>query len=105
MTINDAQLVAYMRQKIADLAGQPADAIDLTATLEALGVDSADAVILAAEAEDFLGREIDADLFLRCPTIKEALDELTRLTEPPRTKPRADAGSIAGSDQKDAMEK
>jgi acyl carrier protein len=74
-------LVAYMVERISDLAGKPPDAIDLNATLEALGVDSADAVILAAEAEDYLGREVDADLFLRCPTIGEALGELVQLTE------------------------
>jgi acyl carrier protein len=74
-------LVAYMVQRISEVAGKPPDAVDVNATLEALGVDSADAVILAAEAEDYLGREVDADLFLRCPTIREALDELVRLTE------------------------
>jgi acyl carrier protein len=76
-------LVVYMTGKISELADRSPDAIDLNATLDALGIDSADAVILAAEAEDHLGLEIDADLFLRFPTIREALDELVRLTELP----------------------
>lgn len=68
-------------EKTAHLAGiEPAD-ITAETNLESLGLDSADAVVLAMEIEQVTGKEIEVGLFLRCETINEAADEVAKLVE------------------------
>jgi acyl carrier protein len=77
--VND--LAQEIRLKIAEVAGTDVVEIGQTATLEGLGLDSSDAVILAMEVEELIGREVDVGVFLRCETIGEAIGEVLRLVE------------------------
>jgi len=62
--------------RTAELAGVPREDVHATTTLEAVGLDSSDAVVLALEAEEFAGQEVDVGIFLRFPTIGDAIDDL-----------------------------
>ncbi len=66
-------------RKTAELAGLEVHQLDGDATLESLGLDSSDAVILAMEVEELVGVEIDVGIFLRFETVAEAADEIERL--------------------------
>jgi acyl carrier protein len=65
-----AMVAAYVAQRI----GTPADAIDRARRFDNLGLDSADAVALMGELEDFVDRPLSAFLPYACPTI----DQLAR---------------------------
>jgi len=66
-------------RKTADLAGISPEAITDETNLDSLGLDSADAVVLAMEVEQATGREIEVGVFLRCDTIAETAAEIARL--------------------------
>jgi acyl carrier protein len=66
-------------QKTAELVGIPVEKIDRTSTLESLGLDSSDAVVLALELEQATGQTVDVGVFLRFETIEEAAQEVERL--------------------------
>jgi acyl carrier protein len=77
MEITDVRTLVL--KKTADLAGiQPEDITDAT-NLDSLGLDSADAVVLAMEIEQATGREIEVGVFLRCETIAETAAEIARI--------------------------
>lgn len=65
--------------RTAELAGLSAEEIGQDTTLEGVGLDSSDAVILALEVEELVGYEIDVGIFLRFATLGEALDELRQV--------------------------
>jgi acyl carrier protein len=66
-------------QSVAGLAGvAPATITDET-SLESLGLDSSDAVVLAMEVEELTGLEIEVGLFLRCATVAEAAAEIAAI--------------------------
>lgn len=65
--------------KAADLAGVTPGEITAETNLESLGLDSADAVVLAMEVEQATGQEIDVGIFLRCETVAEAAAEISNL--------------------------
>ena len=74
-----ADVKTLVLKKTADLAGiQPEEITDAT-NLDALGLDSADAVVLAMEIEQATGREIEVGVFLRCETIAETAAEIARI--------------------------
>ena len=62
--------------KVAEMAGIDLGELKAESTLESLGLDSSDAVILAMEVEQITGREVDVGVFLRCATIDDAANEL-----------------------------
>jgi acyl carrier protein len=72
-----------IRQRIAQLAGLEANEITAETTLEAVGLDSSDAVILALEVEELTGQEVDVGIFLRFSTLGEALEELVQMLKGP----------------------
>lgn len=74
-------LTSFIVGRLSEYTGVPADEIDATRTFEAIGLQSPDAVVLAAELEEFLAKEIEVDLFLRCSTLDEVLAEIARLTK------------------------
>jgi acyl carrier protein len=76
MNIQDLRARVFART--AELAGCPVDQMGAQTTLEDVGLDSSDAVILALEVEELTGREIDVGIFLRFATLGEAVDELAR---------------------------
>ncbi len=75
----DESLRARVIGKAAELAGISADDFDPASTLESVGLDSSDAVILAMEVEEVTGIEIDVGIFLRFETIGEAADAIEQL--------------------------
>jgi acyl carrier protein len=79
--MSEMDLVA-IRERIyvrtAELAGLQADQINSETSLESVGLDSSDAVILAMEVEEMTGVEVDVGIFLRFSNLGEAVDELTR---------------------------
>ena len=79
--MNPNELRDKVFQSVAELAGIAPSSLGDDTTLESLGLDSADAVVLAMEVEQFVRKEIDVGLFLRCPTIAEAATELAKLIE------------------------
>lgn len=75
-------LLTAILARVADMAGLDASKVTASATLESLGLDSSDAVVLAMEAEELIGREVDVGLFLRCATIGEAIAEAVQAGPP-----------------------
>jgi acyl carrier protein len=70
---------AIVLDKVASLGGVTADQVNDETTLESLGLDSADAVVLAMEIEQLTGAEIEVGIFLRCATVAEAAGEIGRI--------------------------
>lgn len=62
---------AMLAERVADRTGTPAGEIDRTRRFENLGLDSADAVRLVGELEDFVGRPLSASLPYTHPTIQQ----------------------------------
>ena len=62
---------AMLAEHVADRTGTPAGEIDRTRRFETLGLDSADAVRLVGELEDFVGRPLSASLPYTHPTIQQ----------------------------------
>lgn len=78
--------------RTAELADVPPEQITDETTLESLGLDSSDAVILAMELEELTGREIDVGIFLRFETLRAACDEIERLVDGGDPAPAANPG-------------
>lgn len=76
--MNFYELRTRVFARTAELAGCPVEQIGAETTLEEVGLDSSDAVILAMEVEELAGREIDVGIFLRFANLGEAMDELAR---------------------------
>lgn len=77
MDITDVRTLVL--KKTADLAGIQPEEITEATNLDALGLDSADAVVLAMEIEQATGREIEVGVFLRCETIAETAAEIAKI--------------------------
>ena len=60
-----------LAEQVADRTGRPAAEIDRTRRFDHLGLDSADAVRLVGELEDFVGRPLSAALPYAHPTIEQ----------------------------------
>ena len=65
------EIEAMLAEQVADRTGKPAADIDRTRRFEKLGLDSADAVRLVGELEDFVGRPLSASLPYNYPTIEQ----------------------------------
>jgi acyl carrier protein len=74
-----AEAREVVMQIVAGLAGVTPDSITDETNLESLGLDSSDAVVLAMEVEEKIGREVEVGLFLRCATVGEAAAEIGRM--------------------------
>jgi acyl carrier protein len=79
--MDSAKVRELVLEKTANLAGVSLSDITAETNLESLGLDSADAVVLAMEIEQATGHEIEVGLFLRCETIDEAAGEVAKLVE------------------------
>lgn len=75
----EADVRTLVLKKTAHLAGISPEQITDETNLDSLGLDSADAVVLAMEIEQATGREIEVGVFLRCETIAETASEIARL--------------------------
>ena len=72
-------LTSFIVGRLSEYTGIPVVEIDATRTFEAIGLQSPDAVVLAAELEEFLGKEMEVDLFLRCSTVGQVLEEIAHM--------------------------
>jgi acyl carrier protein len=77
------ELSAFARARIAEYIKSTPDAVDIDGDLSALGLDSSDAVVLAAELEDWLNLEIEPELFLRHTELRPALQEIYEVLQQP----------------------
>jgi acyl carrier protein len=64
------EIEAMLAEQVAYRTGGSADAIDRTHRFDRLGLDSADAIGLVGELEDFVGRPLSASLPYTYPTIE-----------------------------------
>jgi acyl carrier protein len=64
------EIEAMLAEQVADRTGTPPGDIDRTRRFDKLGLDSADAVRLVGELEDFVGRPLSASLPYNYPTIE-----------------------------------
>jgi acyl carrier protein len=74
-----ADVRTLVLRKTAELAGIAPEGITEETNLDTLGLDSADAVVLAMEVEQATGREIEVGVFLRCETVAETANEIARI--------------------------
>jgi acyl carrier protein len=65
------EIEAMLAEQVADRTGTPADEVNRTQRFNKLGLDSADAVRLVGELEDFVGRPLSAALPYTHPTIEQ----------------------------------
>lgn len=65
------EIEIWLRRYIADLTGVAPDAVKIDASFDRLGLDSASAVALVGDMEDWLGIEIDPTLPYDHPTIRQ----------------------------------
>ena len=66
-------------ERVAELTELRDAEVSDNASLESLGLDSSDAVVLAMEVEEKTGREIDVAIFMRHETLGEAIADIERL--------------------------
>ncbi|BAZ32983.1 phosphopantetheine-binding protein [Cylindrospermum sp. NIES-4074] len=76
------KIQAWLVNQLAELLGVEAAEIDITAPLDSYGLDSAQAMLLAAKAGKFLGFQLSPLLLWHYPTI-ESLSQ--RLAEEAQT--------------------
>lgn len=76
------KIQAWLVTQLAELLGVEAAEIDITAPLDSYGLDSAQAMLLAAKAGKFLGFQLSPLLLWHYPTI-ESLSQ--RLAEEAQT--------------------
>jgi acyl carrier protein len=74
-----ADIEHWLRNYIAEMTGVPPEQISATATFDRLGLDSASAVALVGDVEDWLGAEIDPTLPYEHPTIEQLSAALEKL--------------------------
>jgi acyl carrier protein len=65
------EIEAMLVEQVADRTGTSADDVDRTRRFDKLGLDSADAVRLVGELEDFVGRPLSASLPYKYPSIEQ----------------------------------
>jgi acyl carrier protein len=78
MHLDAATIRRRIYERTAELAALPQAEINEATTLEGIGLDSSDAVVLALEVEELTGQEVDVGVFLRFATLGEAVDDLIR---------------------------
>ena len=70
------EIEAVLATYVAQRTKTPADDIDRTRRFDHLGLESADAVALMGELEDFVGRPLSAFLPYTFPTIEQLAREV-----------------------------
>lgn len=73
---NSNEIEAMLVEYVAQRTKTPAAEIDRTRRFNHLGLDSADAVALVGELEDFVGRPLSAFLPYSFPTIEQLAREV-----------------------------
>jgi polyketide synthase 13 len=67
----EAQIRAAIRASLASALAVPENTLDDERDFESYGLPSLEAVELAGELEDFLGREIDAEIIFDHPSVAQ----------------------------------
>jgi phthiocerol/phenolphthiocerol synthesis type-I polyketide synthase D len=75
-----ASLSNFIIGRLSEYTGVPVVEIDATRPFEAIGLQSPDAVVLAAELGEVLGKDVEIDLFLRCSTVGQVLEEIAHMS-------------------------
>jgi acyl carrier protein len=65
------EIVSMLAEQVADRSETSADEVDRTRRFDKLGLDSADAVRLVGELEDYVGRPLSASLPYNYPTVEQ----------------------------------
>jgi acyl carrier protein len=65
------EIEAMLAEHVAQRTGTSANEIDRARRFDHLGIDSADAITLMGELEDFVGRPLSASLPYAYPTIEQ----------------------------------
>jgi polyketide synthase 13 len=69
MSNETSELRDWLRQSLARALNRPIEDVSDDSDFLSLGLPSLEAVVLAGELEDFLGRPVDANLLLDHPSI------------------------------------
>lgn len=75
------QIVDWCRQHIATLLDFPVERIPVDAEFDTFGLDSAAAVSLVVDMEEWLGTEVSPSLLFEFPTIQLVAGEIIRQRE------------------------
>jgi non-ribosomal peptide synthase protein (TIGR01720 family) len=78
-TVGKDAIESWLVEKIAALVGTTADEVDLLEPLDNFGVDSAEAIIMAGELEEWLNVELPATVLSDFPTISSLAAYLCQL--------------------------
>ncbi len=73
-----AAITGWLKTQLAPLLRCSPEEIDATARFETLGLDSATAVRMTMDLEDWLGRPVDPTMLYDYPTIDRLADALAR---------------------------
>lgn len=73
-----ADITAWLKAQLAPLLRRSPEEVDATARFETLGLDSATAVRMTMDLEDWLGRPVDPTLLYDYPTIERLAEVLAR---------------------------
>ncbi|MGM9515896.1 acyl carrier protein [Roseateles sp. DB2] len=73
------EIVQWCRQHIATLLDFPIERIPVDAEFDTFGLDSAAAVSLVVELEEWMGTEVSPSLLFEFPTIQLMAAEIVRL--------------------------
>lgn len=77
--MTEHRLKTFITARVAELLNVESDSVSHDAVFRELGLSSLQVVELAAELEDFSGREIPATMVYEYPTIGEAAAYVARL--------------------------
>jgi acyl carrier protein len=72
------EIRAWLLAKCADALGVPVETLDPSEPVESYGLGSVQAVSLAGDLEDWLGRRMPATLFWDYPTLDAMAEEIAR---------------------------
>lgn len=74
--LDTKSITNWMKEKIQEYCGIDKDSIDIDKSFDMLGLDSATAIMISGELQDYLKIEIDPTIFYDHPTINLMLDHL-----------------------------
>jgi acyl carrier protein len=75
MKTND-EIKRWLAKRLGEEVKLPAEKLDPNKSFAEYGIDSASAIGVVADLEDFLGRPLDPNLFYANPTIQQLSDHL-----------------------------
>lgn len=80
-TVSKPEIAQWCQAYVGELLAVPADQIDLDASFDRLGLDSALAVSLLVEVEQRYGVELPTDAFFEHPNLGAVADHLSAQIE------------------------